>query len=99
MPSWRFRCACTPGLQEAGQQSHVSFNTHEWSSSFLSQPARPPLKQLLAHRVQGAESPLSTYITNLPVGVPGIPMFFSREAIAAIEYPPVSEQVKKRCKW
>lgn len=88
-------------MQEAGQQPErvaQDLVTH-WTSIFLSQPARPPLKQLLAHRVQGAESPLSTYITNLPVGVPGIPMFFSREAIAAIEYPPVSEQVKKRCKW
>jgi histone-lysine N-methyltransferase SETD3 len=42
---------------------------------------------------------MNTYIVNLPVGVTGIPMFFPREAIAAIEYPPVSEQVKKRCKW
>ena len=55
--------------------------------------------QLLSHRLQGPESPIGTYIANLPVGITGIPMFFPREAIAAIEYPPVSEQVKKRCKW
>lgn len=55
--------------------------------------------QLLSHRIQGPESRLGTYIVNLPRGFTGIPMFFPREAIAAIEYPPVSEQVKKRCKW
>ena len=33
------------------------------------------------------------------MGVPGIPMFFSRDAVAALEYPPVTEQVKKRGKW
>ncbi|GAX86280.1 hypothetical protein CEUSTIGMA_g13692.t1 [Chlamydomonas eustigma] len=55
--------------------------------------------QLLYHRVRGADSSFSSYISNLPVGVSGIPMFFPRECIAAIEYPPVTEQVKKRCKW
>mmetsp|Transcript_24988 Transcript_24988/g.54325 ORF Transcript_24988/g.54325 Transcript_24988/m.54325 type:complete len:401 (+) Transcript_24988:697-1899(+) len=55
--------------------------------------------QVVAHRLQGADSKFSTYVSNLPVGVSGIPMFFPGDAIAAIEYPPVSEQVKKRCKW
>ena len=78
--------------------------------------------QLIAHRLRGPDSPLSTYITNLPVGFSGIPMFFGKEvsfrhrwpslaqptpnnyfvflqAIMAIDYPPVGEQVKKRCKW
>lgn len=78
------------------------------------------LVQLIAHRLRGPDSPLSTYITNLPIGFSGIPMFFGKEvwflvgshrppcrpnnsvnlqAIVAIEYPPVGEQVKKRCKW
>jgi hypothetical protein len=33
------------------------------------------------------------------MGIAGIPMFFTREAITAIEYPPVTEQVMMRCKW
>ena len=55
--------------------------------------------QLLSNRLRGPESHFSIYISNLPVGFSGIPMFFPKEAIMAIEYPPVSEQVKKRCKW
>eukprot|EP00955_Chlamydomonas_euryale_P079884 363353-Chlamydomonas_euryale.AAC.19 len=49
--------------------------------------------QLLAHRVMGAASPVALYISNLPVGFPGVPIFFSRDAILAIDYPPVTEQV------
>lgn len=26
-------------------------------------------------------------------------MFYPREAIEALEYPPVVEQIKKRCRW
>ena len=54
---------------------------------------------MLAHRVQGSESPFSQYIQNLPVGVSGIPTFFTREPLKAIEYPPVTVQVQKRCQW
>ncbi|GFR48096.1 hypothetical protein Agub_g9781, partial [Astrephomene gubernaculifera] len=55
--------------------------------------------QLLAQRVRGSDSPFAEYIAHLPKGVSGIPMFFSKRAIQLIDYPPVSEQVKKRCKW
>ena len=55
--------------------------------------------QVLAHRVQGADSRFSPYISNLPVGVPGIPMFFGREPLQAIQYAPVSQQVQMRCRW
>ncbi|GAB4816663.1 hypothetical protein N2152v2_003709 [Parachlorella kessleri] len=66
--------------------------------------------QVLAHRVQGEASPFATYIANLPMGVPGLPMFFTGEALAALQYPPLTEQarqgrgpgqgrVKKRCRW
>lgn len=47
--------------------------------------------------MQGTESPVALYIANLPVGFPGIPIFFDRDAIAAIDYPPVSEQVGCLC--
>ncbi|KAL6746522.1 hypothetical protein V8C86DRAFT_2940393 [Haematococcus lacustris] len=55
--------------------------------------------QLLNHRLMAASSPYAAYIAQLPVGVAGVPIFFSREAINALEYPPVTEQVKKRCRW
>ena len=55
--------------------------------------------QLLVHRALGDGSPFATYLSALPVGVPGIPIFFGAEAIAALQYPPVSEQVKRRCRW
>ncbi|KIY97203.1 hypothetical protein MNEG_10760 [Monoraphidium neglectum] len=54
---------------------------------------------LLAHRAAGPSSPFAPYIAQLPRGFPGVPMFFSREALEAIDYPPVVEQVKKRCRW
>ncbi|KAL3150242.1 hypothetical protein ABBQ32_000100 [Trebouxia sp. C0010 RCD-2024] len=55
--------------------------------------------QVLAHRIQGADSVFSSYIQNLPVGVSGIPMFFAREPLRAIEYAPVTQQVSMRCQW
>lgn len=55
--------------------------------------------QLLAHRVQGSTSPFASYISNLPVGVQGVPIFFPADAIQAINYPPVSAQVNKRCRY
>eukprot|EP00775_Hariotina_reticulata_P007813 gene7813-8010_t len=55
--------------------------------------------QVLVQRVAGAQSPFATYISQLPVGVSGVPMFFPREALEALEYPPVVEQVKKRARW
>ncbi|WIA31032.1 hypothetical protein OEZ86_001070 [Tetradesmus obliquus] len=55
--------------------------------------------QLLTQRIAGPGSHYATYISYLPVGVSGVPMFFPREALEAIEYPPVVEQVKKRGRW
>ena len=55
--------------------------------------------QVLAHRVKGTESPFSLYISNLPVGVPGVPMFFPRAALTALDYAPVTHQVRMRCQW
>ena len=55
--------------------------------------------QLLVHRALGGASHFAAYVNALPVGVPGLPMFFSGDAIHGLQYPPVSEQVKKRCRW
>ncbi len=41
--------------------------------------------QLLAHRVLGDTSPFASYIDALPVGVPGLPIFFSGDAIDALQ--------------
>lgn len=55
--------------------------------------------QLLAQRVAGPDSMFATYVAMLPRGFDGVPMFFGKAGIDAIEYAPVSFQVKKRCKW
>lgn len=55
--------------------------------------------QVLAHRVQGPDSSFSRYIRNLPVGVAGLPMFFPREALSAVEYAPMIQQVRLLCQW
>lgn len=46
--------------------------------------------QVLQERILGSKSFFRHYISNLPVGVPGIPLFFSQNAIKALEeYPPL----------
>ncbi|EFJ43131.1 hypothetical protein VOLCADRAFT_106928 [Volvox carteri f. nagariensis] len=55
--------------------------------------------QLLSQRLRGADSLFAAYISNLPRGIPGIPMFFSKRALDLIDYPPVTQQVQKRCRW
>ncbi|KAF8068228.1 SETD3 [Scenedesmus sp. PABB004] len=55
--------------------------------------------QLLAQRVAGGGSAFAPYVAQLPVGVAGVPMFFARDALEAVEYPPVVEQVKRRGRW
>ncbi|KAL4423246.1 hypothetical protein ABPG77_000038 [Micractinium sp. CCAP 211/92] len=55
--------------------------------------------QVVAHRLLGQASPFAPYINNLPMGVAGLPMFFNGEALGELQYPPVTEQVKKRCRW
>ena len=47
-------------------------------------------EQVLRERVLGPDSAFQPYISNLPVGVPGIPIFFPPDAIEALEqYPPL----------
>ena len=55
--------------------------------------------KLLYERYRGTESSHAAYIANLPVGFPGVPIFFGKEDLDALEYPPVSSQVIKRCRW
>eukprot|EP00887_Chlorella_sp_A99_P000675 scaffold5.g675.t1 len=50
--------------------------------------------QVLAERVKGGASSFAPYVAALPVGVPGLPMFFHGPSLAALEYPPVTEQVQ-----
>jgi len=55
--------------------------------------------KLLYERYRGDESPFAPYISSLPVGFPGVPIFWSKAELDALEYPPVSSQVVKRCRW
>lgn len=55
--------------------------------------------KLLYERYRGEDSPFAPYIGSLPVGFPGIPIFWSKAELDALEYPPVSSQVVKRCRW
>lgn len=55
--------------------------------------------QLLAQRLAGPDSVFAPYVSALPIGVAGVPMFFPRPALDALEYPPVVEQVKRRGRW
>lgn len=48
---------------------------------------------LLAQRAEGTGGAFAPYVSALPRGFEGVPMFFPREAIDAIDYPPVTEQV------
>lgn len=54
---------------------------------------------LLSHRAQGAGSAYAPYVGLLPSRFDGIPVFFSRDGVDALQYPPVSEQVKKRSRF
>jgi histone-lysine N-methyltransferase SETD3 len=54
---------------------------------------------LLRERALGPESSYAPYVEALPAAFPGVPLFWGPEAIAALDYPPVAEQVKKRCRW
>eukprot|EP00201_Polytomella_parva_P005787 CAMPEP_0175080622 /NCGR_PEP_ID=MMETSP0052_2-20121109/25621_1 /TAXON_ID=51329 ORGANISM="Polytomella parva, Strain SAG 63-3" /NCGR_SAMPLE_ID=MMETSP0052_2 /ASSEMBLY_ACC=CAM_ASM_000194 /LENGTH=563 /DNA_ID=CAMNT_0016351365 /DNA_START=76 /DNA_END=1768 /DNA_ORIENTATION=+ len=55
--------------------------------------------KLLNQRSMGSESRYDTYIKNLPATFPGIPTFFGKDAIDAIDYPPVVRQIQKRGSW
>ena len=56
---------------------------------------------LLHHRVITGtpEDHFADYIAALPNTYPGLPIFFSDEAVKALEYPPVTVEVIRRCRW
>ncbi|PNH06028.1 hypothetical protein TSOC_007634 [Tetrabaena socialis] len=55
--------------------------------------------KLIAERLRGDESAFCSYLRLLPSALPGIPMFFQKRGVDALDYPPVTAQVKKRCLW
>jgi len=52
-----------------------------------------------ASSASSAPSPFAAYVEALPAAFPGVPLFFAPEAVDALDYPPVAEQVKRRCRW
>ena len=54
---------------------------------------------LLEERAKGSASRFATYIKLLPAAFRGMPTFFAPDAVRALEYPPVTEQVKKRSRF
>jgi hypothetical protein len=54
---------------------------------------------LLRERARGETSPWHSYIAALPAAFPGVPLFWRREAVDALDYPPVAGQVNKRGRW
>lgn len=55
--------------------------------------------QLLSHRLHGKDDHFSPYLESLPVGFPGVPLFFSPDAVKSLSYPPVTSQIARRCRW
>lgn len=92
--------ACLLGVHSAREQCATLCRAVPLPSiTCATSPAASPLLQVVAHRLQGATSPFAPYISNLLLGVAGLPMFFGGDALAALQYPPVTEQVKRRCRW
>ncbi len=52
------------------------------------------MAQLLAQRVRGPASPFGMYVGALPLAFVGVPMFFPGPAVDALQYPPVTQQVR-----
>eukprot|EP00238_Polyblepharides_amylifera_P004963 CAMPEP_0196590656 /NCGR_PEP_ID=MMETSP1081-20130531/67159_1 /TAXON_ID=36882 /ORGANISM="Pyramimonas amylifera, Strain CCMP720" /LENGTH=480 /DNA_ID=CAMNT_0041913811 /DNA_START=44 /DNA_END=1486 /DNA_ORIENTATION=- len=55
--------------------------------------------RLLAQRAAGQAAFWAPYVNLLPTAFQGVPTFFAGDAIQALQYPPVSAQVGKRCKF
>ena len=54
---------------------------------------------LLRQRGKGAHSAFAPYIELLPSVHHGVPMFFDGDTLGLLQYPPLVEQVKKRCRF
>lgn len=98
------------GFSASSTKSHLNYGVQSWLCRYVDNTCCGlwveacltflfRFVQLLSHRVRGADSKFSTYIKYLPIGVSGVPQFFPKAAVDMIEYPPVSEQVKKRGRW
>ena len=56
--------------------------------------------RLLAERSRGAASPYHPYINLLPAQfTPPPPIFWPQEAVEGLQYPPLTAQLNKRCRW
>lgn len=55
--------------------------------------------KVLFERLCETKSSFWPYLQTLPIGVPGLPIFFSQTAIQELHYPPLIAQIEKRCRW
>jgi len=55
--------------------------------------------QILVERTKGSKSPFLPYLQSLPQGVGGLPMFYQPDEVAALQYPPLIQQINLRCRW
>ena len=55
--------------------------------------------KLLHERALGTKSPFFQYVSLLPAMHRGLPLFFGPEAVGALQYPPLAEQVKRRSRF
>ncbi|KAK9790544.1 hypothetical protein WJX73_007583 [Symbiochloris irregularis] len=55
--------------------------------------------RVISERIKATNSKWNTYIENLPRGIPGLPIFFQREAVQGLQYAPVTHQINKRCRF
>lgn len=49
--------------------------------------------KLLYERAKGDDSFYLPYLRSLPIGVPGLPIFYTGNVLKELQYPPVLEQV------
>lgn len=55
--------------------------------------------QVVAERSCGEKSKFWPYLQTLPKGIGGLPIFFRPDEVAALQYPPLVQQVNMRCRW
>lgn len=55
--------------------------------------------QVVAERCLGESSKFWPYLQSLPKGISGLPIFFRPDEVAALQYPPLIQQINLRCRW
>jgi len=55
--------------------------------------------RVLLERSKGIISPHGPYVAFLPMTIEGVPIFFSKEEIEALQYPPVERQIALRSRF